>query len=507
MEEANAGGVPATVRFDLPLPATIKLGAALQVRGSLSIQGPAAGLLALDAQGLGRHLDIQPAAGPAAVNVSHLLLANGMSAADGGSVIVESAVQPADVTFERVVFKDNTAAGRGGALFSNLGNVTVIDSLFTNNLAASGGAIANSGGTLSVERSTLAANRATADGGALYNVDHGSVGRSGNMTVTVSTLVDNQAANHGGALFNGTVDGRGAATWVRGSTIVRNSVTSGSAEAAGGGAYDNATCLVLNSTILAGNTRGSGAGRAWDECVSKSGSLPARAGAIPDSFLTGGDNLLGNAAGGGCAPSAGDVQIDPARLFVDVLHDQLASYDGSQPMFALRPNSPAIDYTPANSHVCGTGLTVDQRGAPKPLGAACDIGAYEAALPAVTASRTLSMDPGSCSSQSSVELATGALVYSCATVVNTGNVAFTRTEISVPGWPRPYVLAQPLAPGQAITLTAAQFPALGPMRVLGDAPAGVFGAGDSQWSAPPGFPRRRPARVCRLHDRWMWRCR
>jgi hypothetical protein len=50
---------------------------------------------------------------------------------------------------------------------------------------------------------------------------------------------------------------------------------------------------------------------------------------------------------------------------------------------ALPPGSPAIDWIPSGSNGCGTTVTQDQRGVPRPLDGnsdtveACDIGAYE----------------------------------------------------------------------------------------------------------------------------------
>jgi hypothetical protein len=41
------------------------------------------------------------------------------------------------------------------------------------------------------------------------------------------------------------------------------------------------------------------------------------------------------------------------------------------------PGSPAIDAIPLGTSGCGTTITTDQRGFPRPIGGRCDIGAYE----------------------------------------------------------------------------------------------------------------------------------
>ena len=45
-------------------------------------------------------------------------------------------------------------------------------------------------------------------------------------------------------------------------------------------------------------------------------------------------------------------------------------------------HSPTLDWIPYGENGCGSELTVDQRGVPRPMpaGGACDIGAYEAYL-------------------------------------------------------------------------------------------------------------------------------
>jgi hypothetical protein len=48
---------------------------------------------------------------------------------------------------------------------------------------------------------------------------------------------------------------------------------------------------------------------------------------------------------------------------------------------ALQPGSAALEKIPA-ANGCGVGVTIDQRGVPRPQGTACDIGAFELQAPA-----------------------------------------------------------------------------------------------------------------------------
>jgi len=84
-----------------------------------------------------------------------------------------------------------------------------------------------------------------------------------------------------------------------------------------------------------------------------------------------------------------DPQLDPAGLVPN---------GGPTSTIALLPLSPAIDLVPPGTNGCGTGITTDQRGATRPFGAGCDVGAYEANyrgfLPPINNVRTTPIHPG-----------------------------------------------------------------------------------------------------------------
>jgi hypothetical protein len=63
---------------------------------------------------------------------------------------------------------------------------------------------------------------------------------------------------------------------------------------------------------------------------------------------------------------------DGSRIGVDPLLAPLTDYGDGLPTHALLPGSPAIDA--GNNATC---LATDERGTPRPQGAACDIGAFE----------------------------------------------------------------------------------------------------------------------------------
>ena len=131
---------------------------------------------------------------------------NNLSYSDGGVVRGRSSLNRTEI--DSGTFTANTATNFGGALSIANPNVFISNSLFTNNRAKNGGAIANDvynmnstaslTGTVSITNSTFTANTATEDGGALYN-------RGAVMTVTGCVFDGNDCgatSHYGGAIFN-----------------------------------------------------------------------------------------------------------------------------------------------------------------------------------------------------------------------------------------------------------------------------------------------------------------
>ena len=98
------------------------------------------------------------------------------------------------VTINQTTFMNNSylgIAGNGGAIRNN-GELTILNSTFTNNKANHGGAIYNSG-SLEVINTTFTDNSADGIGGAITSID-------GSATINNSTFKFNQAGELGGAI-------------------------------------------------------------------------------------------------------------------------------------------------------------------------------------------------------------------------------------------------------------------------------------------------------------------
>jgi hypothetical protein len=272
------------------------------------------------------------------------------------------------LTLVRVTIMNNFMRGDGGGICNQGGELKVIDSVISGNCACMfgfGGGIYSSG-TLHVERSAITGNRADVR-------DGGGIASFGSATVVDSVIADNSTTapfgeRRGGGLFAGAVvltnvtisgnrttaegsvfpdvtDARGGGAWISGGTLTNVTVFNNeSGTTAGGIFYNGHGELTLLNTIIAGNTGG--------DCE----------GAAP---ISAGHNIDGDGSCGLDGP--GDM---PAT---DPLLAPLAGNGGPTATHALLPGSPARDA--GGLDACPE---ADQRGAPRPAGPACDIGAFEA---------------------------------------------------------------------------------------------------------------------------------
>jgi uncharacterized repeat protein (TIGR01451 family) len=321
------------------------------------------------------------------LSLAHLTVANG-SALQGGALfncgllyISNSAFvgnvatqtggaiynQGAYMSVGSTTFSGNSAARFGGDIFDqplDPSHVLLVSGgTFANNSASLGGGIYGLNATLNLS-AEFSGNSATISGGAIWSYTDTSV------LVRTSTLASNTAGGIGGGLSN-----EGGAFTLLNSTVANNS--SGSI---GGGIYNLGSLTVIHAT-LSGNSAidlGSAIRNATtgatatlrNSIVAGSAAKPNCAGPIVD----GGYNID---TGTSCAFSQANGSKGATDPRLDTSGLQFNS--GTTKTLALQPNSPAVNAVPlaACTDQNNTALSADQRGAGRPYGPACDIGAYE----------------------------------------------------------------------------------------------------------------------------------
>ncbi len=247
-----------TVDFNLAAcPCTITLTSAelLISQKSLIIRGPGANQLTISGNNARRVFRIT-AMSPRLVTISGVTITNGTTAANGGGINLEVGT----LTLVSSVVTNNTAptggvaTGAGGGIMAERDTrLNVIDSVISNNTSArAGGGISTStsgtGGQLTVARTTVSGNSATlTGGGGIYISPVSSLSMTSSI-VTNNTLLGNGFS--GAGIYN-----QGAASLHGGSIDANNASGTG----ASGGGISNTGSLSLTGVRVANNTAFGGA--------------------------------------------------------------------------------------------------------------------------------------------------------------------------------------------------------------------------------------------------------
>ena len=269
----------------------------------------------------------------------------------------------AHLTLSHATIMSNTAATASG-IYNNQGTITLTASTLAHNVATSGsgGGLLNATytyggsplyGSLQMDGSAVFDNRATDQGGGIYN--------SHIITITNSTISGNYAGDSGGGLLNNTSPyDLNPTAYLNNVTIANNQADSNNDGAGeGGGVAVISGTLLIRNTLIGANTDLS------NQAPDCSGTLTSDRYNLVQNMTTS-CTLVGNLVG----------NITGQNPLLGPLHNN----GGSTWTQALLDGSPAINAgnpTPPGSGLAAC-LPTDQRGVIRPVGAACDIGAYEA---------------------------------------------------------------------------------------------------------------------------------
>jgi hypothetical protein len=232
---------------------------------------------------------------------------------------------------------------------------------------ADGGGILNFGDLVLVDSTVRDSSATSGDGGGIANGMEASL-------VLVNTTVSGNAAVNG--------NGGGIATSM-GLVTLTNSTVSGNDAFEGGGIWNDRSDVELAYVTMSGN-RAAFVNNIWTSSSSRvrvfgsiveSGCFAAAEMAI----VSDGHNI--ESPGDTCGFDQPTDQVNVARERLK-LDRQADNNGGATRTHALSAGSVAIDVIPAEDCVDADGLLLptDQRGFPRPVGAGCDVGAFEAEL-------------------------------------------------------------------------------------------------------------------------------
>jgi hypothetical protein len=242
------------------------------------------------------------------------------------------------------VLQSNQHCGLNNFFQATLSNCEIL----SNGSSSPGGGIINqSTAHLKCDNGCIANNRVVnRDGGGIYNL--------GDALLEKCTICENLVTNSAGTAS--TANRGGGGIWSQGFVSLHNVTLCRNQSDGAGGGVDNLGEAHLANTLIAGNLS------------RKTDSADCGGTLICDS-----PNLIQNPTGSILlGRTAGNI------LGEDPLLASLGYHGGLTQTVPLLPGSPAID-----GGDCPTSSSTDQRGAPRPVGAGCDIGAFEFQLPAL----------------------------------------------------------------------------------------------------------------------------
>ncbi|WP_238541933.1 choice-of-anchor Q domain-containing protein [Acidovorax sp. CF316] len=270
-----------------------------------------------------------------------------------------------------VVFRNNTASARGGAIYlTGAGSMGISKTVFDGNASRNGGAIrvaGNASNATTIDQSVFRGNTASSDGGALYLSDDG-------FTITRSSFTGNAAVKGSAVLAANSNPVAG---------LIGQSTFSGNSASDRAVVYMNGTGPVaFSQSTFSGNTSTwQGAAIyafAGSHTVASSVFGKGGASSQPQVSVRSGAGLTvaRSLVEGGCPSPV----ICTDLVNADPLLQPLADNGGATHTMLPGAGSPAIDVTGS----C-TAQAIDQRGLARNVHGACDIGAVELQPPGAPA--------------------------------------------------------------------------------------------------------------------------
>jgi parallel beta-helix repeat protein len=426
MSQANSSGGSNTIQFssevfDSAQTITLTQGVLSLNSGTITIEGPGAGLLTINANDASRVFDVSDGV---TASISGLTIAGGSTTGNGGGVYDEGTA-----TFTDCAISGNTAVC-GGGLYGDGSLYLIGCSLSGNSATKYGGGLYNQGllqgestvlGVATLTNCTISGNSANLTGGGLYSAGDatitdcaisdnsttfgGGIWNFDAVTITGGTITNNTASQNGGGLcsFSGdptlidcTISGNfanmggGLLNYKKSQSLLTHCTISGNSARYGGGLANYGT-LDLTACTVSGNTAATSSGgiyNYWGQKYSGASttlvdtivagntdttSTASDVGGTGASAVTGSYSMIGSGGSGGITGgSSGDIVLTGgASLGLAPLGD----YGGPTQTIALLPGSPVIGA--GSGSLLASSITTDQRDEPRTVNGNLDIGAFE----------------------------------------------------------------------------------------------------------------------------------
>jgi hypothetical protein len=252
--DANATNEPDVIEFQAGLTGTITLTKGqLDINKALSIVGPGAAMLTIDASGND----------PTPDSTLH----DGNNANDGDGSRIFRCIEPIEFSVSGVTLTGGDT-NFGGAIRHSAydfgGSLAIADTVITGNVATGGGGAIDmstfeyglENGLLNIRRSSISHNSSRDTGGAIATA--GGL----NIEIVDCAIVSNFATGSGGAIYHGNLAGK--------FTIIQSTISGNSSGASGGGIYSAASPtsrpgddIAISHSVITRNTarsRGGGIG-------------------------------------------------------------------------------------------------------------------------------------------------------------------------------------------------------------------------------------------------------
>jgi Dockerin type I domain len=277
----------------------------LRITDALSIYGPGADLLSIDASGsdptpeqdngdgsrvfsvFGQYPSVSPS-----IIISGIKLTGGDANGLGGAVNGYFA----DIAFDNMAFSDNFATLYGGAVFTILGNLQLDESTVTSNASKRGGGVVVVDGNLTIDHSIISDNVAPTGGGIYFLAYETS---AIDLLISDTDIARNQSSIAGAGIW-AKLDGGSLS--LRDSKITENVIEPSMMSAGrGGGIYAHTTIadVLITGTDVYGNRAAEGGG-VW--LWNTDGTFTVSQAYISEN------TAFGNGRGGGMYLLLGDTQ-------------------------------------------------------------------------------------------------------------------------------------------------------------------------------------------------------